>query len=188
MNYYLAHSGVPGQKPGVQHGPPYPLSAAIRALMARNAADKEQNKKTDSVKKIQSDSDKSSDTNRRVKPSQMTTEELRKRVEKLELEKRYLALEKELHPQKISMGQKLLRDLGPVLAKGAAEALVKGGGMALKAALNARANAKIKQELSGLSDDQLDKRLKRMDMENRYKKAKRGEVNDDDSSKKKKKK
>lgn len=39
--YYISHSGVPGMRAGDRNGPPYPLSAAVRSVLAARAKAKE---------------------------------------------------------------------------------------------------------------------------------------------------
>lgn len=43
--YYISHSGVPGMRAGDRNGPPYPLSAAMRAKLAARAAESKDNLK-----------------------------------------------------------------------------------------------------------------------------------------------
>jgi hypothetical protein len=104
LPFDLSHHGVPGQKWGVQNGPPYPVRSGTKVKFVKSKMTKEtkKNLKTskkvatadstaNAVKKKQSDDDGNF---RRVavRVSSLTDDQLNKRIARLKLEKEYKQL------------------------------------------------------------------------------------------------
>lgn len=121
MNYYLAHSGVPGQKPGVQHGPPYPLSAAIRAMMAREAKERKDTSSTGSRDDIVAPG------KRGHKIEKLPTEKLRDDTARLRAETEYIEAYNKRYPQKKKLMKRILEEIGNEAVKSLSKVAVEYG-------------------------------------------------------------
>ena len=130
-NSELYHHGIQGQKWGVQNGPPYPLGSDVstgkrlKNLFSKKELTEEEIKKKQeekdrianakSAKKIKKDvlkeSKRDTVTSKAVKKAKgMSDEELRSIINRLNMEKQYANLEKdlaELSKKKPSMAQKI---------------------------------------------------------------------------------
>lgn len=103
----LQHFGILGMKWGKRNGPPYPLSGSQKSSAEKNAK-----KKAKSVKKVnkvaESDPDNSR-TKRDIK--NLSDEELRALINRLELEKKYRELSTPESKKKENRGKKLIEDI-----------------------------------------------------------------------------
>lgn len=112
-NAELYHHGILGQKWGVQNGPPYPLDSKIstgerlkKVFSKKELTEDELKKKQEekqrianekAFKKIKKESKRETVTSKAVKQAKgMTDDELKAAINRLDMEKRYANLEKDL--------------------------------------------------------------------------------------------
>lgn len=114
----LYHHGIKGQVHGVRNGPPYPLSRKVstgKRLIKKmsNATAELKKKRTEHAeeKKKRSDLKKSKESERKRDPKSMTDEELRKAIDRMDLELRFKQKYNALNPQKVSRGKKMMNNL-----------------------------------------------------------------------------
>lgn len=88
MQYELQHHGIIGQKWGKRNGPPYPLNGSKAAKKTKPKEEKEEKKKQQKKKESPPQNSSKSAKN-------MTDAELKDRVARLELEKKYKTLMRE---------------------------------------------------------------------------------------------
>lgn len=109
----LYHHGIKGQEHGVKNGPPYPLAPEDhtpeqikqnpdirRKIKVQKANLRVEKHKARLEKSALKALKKGNDEKLRAKASTMSDEELDKRVKRLNLEKQYISLEKDLNPAK----------------------------------------------------------------------------------------
>jgi rRNA maturation endonuclease Nob1 len=164
MNYIyteesiLKHHGIRGQKWGKHNGPPYPLSDA-----KHNSVVKKSKRKTD-VKK-------------------MSDEELEKKVRRLNLEKKYKDLktsdyyDKKKYASDVLKSTKKISDATQVIDK---TGISKGVSAVLdgssKAINNSKRKKQTKIDASNISDTDLKKYVKRMELEKKYNELTDGDI------------
>lgn len=100
----LYHHGMPGQKWGVRHGPPYPVSrgsdgrarnlvsVSKRQMTSSTRSQYGGVKKTDKKERTLADEINSVRKKKKIRVSRLTDEQLRERIARLELEKKYKEL------------------------------------------------------------------------------------------------
>lgn len=106
-NKELTHHGILGQKWGKKNGPPYPLSQSKRKSIPKENSNK--NKENVEDKKT------AHTQTRSVKD--MSDDDLRKAVSRLELERRYSDLSKPQNTAKVSRGKAFVIDVMEKSAK-----------------------------------------------------------------------
>lgn len=109
MNNELYHHGIQGQKWGKRNGPPYPLEGAGKPGLPKKEHRNSDKKDSDKEKKVHKSS------------SSMTDEELREAINRMELERRYRQLYKDLNPPKVNKGKKFVMDVLEKSGKNIAE-------------------------------------------------------------------
>ena len=109
MTDELKHHGIPGQKWGKRNGPPYPLDSG-----GKSGSSGKEHRKTDGK-----DTEKSKPAHK--SSSSMSDSELREAINRMELERRYRQLYKELNPKKVSRGKKFVMDVLEKSGKNIAE-------------------------------------------------------------------
>lgn len=144
----LIHEGIKGQKWGVKHGPPYPLKASVSAKVKAKAksGDDEEDSVTEKTS-TKTSSSNSSDKNSHTKTvSEMTDQELRDKLNRMNMEKQYSQLMAEQEKAKVSKGEKfakmLLNDIVLPAAKEVAKEQVKN---AMKSAISSAPTSKKKK-------------------------------------------
>ena len=121
--YELYHHGILGQKHGVRHGPPYPLSRKKSVSIIKRAK-----KKLDTIaadhraKKAMKKIAARASVPEKKDARDYTNEELRELNTRMQLEIDFNNRWKQLHPQKVSVGKKFVNHvgknvLGPALTK-----------------------------------------------------------------------
>lgn len=98
----LYHHGISGQKWGKRNGPPYPLEKGKTDKPKKNHSIKDQVLGSDNEKNIKKkkDDDSESEVKEQKKSiSDMSDDELRRRISRLDMEVRYQRLLKEMAPQ-----------------------------------------------------------------------------------------
>lgn len=100
-NSELYHHGIKGQKWGIRNGPPYPLDSSIstgeklkrQSVKAGSILDKESRKS----RKEKREEKRETTTSKAIKKAKkMTNEELKKEIDRLDLEKKYANVTKDL--------------------------------------------------------------------------------------------
>lgn len=147
--YYLSHSGVPGQQAGDRNGPPYPLPAGIRAMLAARAAEmkerREKKRELKSKKKAIKQELKRTKRYRRMKIDDMNNAELEEFTRRLKIEADYYRTVADLKSQ--TAGKSLVSKF---LSKTADSAINAGSTALVESAFKRLGiNVKVKNENSG---------------------------------------
>lgn len=100
-NNELVHYGILGMKWGVRRTP----EQLARARGSSKKTDSQSTKKKTSSKTAKKSSSKSTEAEKKKTTSEMTDEELRAKINRLELEKRYKDLAKTVSPPKSTKGK-----------------------------------------------------------------------------------
>ena len=155
----LYHHGIKGQVHGVRNGPPYPLSRKVStgkrlikkisnttADMKKNHAEHlEEKKKRKALKR-------SNESERKQDPKTMTDDELRKAIDRMDLEIRFKQKYDTLNPQKVSRGKKMMDDLAEDASSIFHKSLKSAGTSAVTKMMNKAINKAIDKEYSNASE------------------------------------
>lgn len=155
----LYHHGIKGQEHGVRNGPPYPLSRKVStgkrlikkisnttADMKKNHAEHlEEKKKRKSLKR-------SNESERKQDPKTMTDDELRKAIDRMDLEIRFKQKYDTLNPQKVSRGKKMMDDLAKDVSSIFHKSLRSAGSNAVTKMMNKAINKAINEEYGNASE------------------------------------
>lgn len=155
----LYHHGIKGQVHGVRNGPPYPLSRKVStgkrlikkisnttADMKKNHAEHlEEKKKRKALKR-------SNESERKQDPKTMTDDELRKAIDRMDLEIRFKQKYDTLNPQKVSRGKKMMDDLAKDVSSIFHKSLRSAGSDAVTKMMNKAINKAINEEYGNASE------------------------------------
>ena len=159
---YLSHYGIKFQKWG------------LRRFRNRDGTLTEEGKKRYSASKGSGGS-----TPKRKKAFEMTDDELRTAINRMQLEKQYIQLANELHPDKMKRVKKMMADLAEASVRKISEKAITS---AIEAAFKKREKeiTDTDVDLATVSDEELAKVNNRLKNERKYKGYKSGQKVDDD--------
>lgn len=161
MNNELYHYGVLGMRWGVRR---YQNKDGTLTAAGKKHSSKNEN---DQVKKKTSSSSESD----KKTSSIMSDDELRKAVNRLQLEKQYRDLYKELNPKQVSLGKKFVdKVLAPALTE-TAKNITKDMLNSLAKDLTKKMNGSSKSK-AGMTMEELRSEVQRLTLEQQYKKLK----------------
>lgn len=149
----LYHHGIKGQEHGVRNGPPYPLSRKVSTgkrlikkisnttadIKKNHAEHLEEKKKRKALKR-------SNESERKQDPKTMTDDELRKAIDRMDLEIRFKQKYDTLNPQKVSRGKKMMDDLAKDVSSIFHKSLRSAGSDAVTKMMNKAINKAINKE------------------------------------------
>lgn len=155
----LYHHGIKGQEHGVRNGPPYPLSRKVSTgkrlikkisnttadIKKNHAEHLEEKKKRKALKR-------SNESERKQDPKTMTDDELRKAIDRMDLEIRFKQKYDTLNPQKVSRGKKMMDDLAEDALSIFHKSLKSAGTSAVTKMMNKAINKAIDKEYSNASE------------------------------------
>lgn len=155
----LYHHGIKGQEHGVRNGPPYPLSRKVSTgkrlikkisnttadIKKNHAEHLEEKKKRKALKR-------SNESERKQDPKTMTDDELRKAIDRMDLEIRFKQKYNTLNPQKVSRGKKMMDDLAKDASSIFHKSLKSAGTSAVTKMMNNAINKAIDKEYSNASE------------------------------------
>ena len=155
----LYHHGIKGQEHGVRNGPPYPLSRKVSTgkrlikkisnttadIKKNHAEHLEEKKKRKALKR-------SNESERKQDPKTMTDDELRKAIDRMDLEIRFKQKYDTLNPQKVSRGKKMMDDLAEDASSIFHKSLKSAGTSAVTKMMNKAINKAIDKEYSNVSE------------------------------------
>ena len=155
----LYHHGIKGQEHGVRNGPPYPLSRKVSTgkrlikkisnttadIKKNHAEHLEEKKKRKALKR-------SNESERKQDPKTMTDDELRKAIDRMDLEIRFKQKYDTLNPQKVSRGKKMMDDLAEDALSIFHKSLKSAGTSAVTKMMNKAINKAIYKEYSNASE------------------------------------
>lgn len=155
----LYHHGIKGQEHGVRNGPPYPLSRKVSTgkrlikKMSNTTADMKR-KHTEHLeeKKKRKALKRSNESERKQDPKTMTDDELRKAINRMDLEIRFKQKYDTLNPQKVSRGKKMMDDLAEDASSIFHKSLKSAGTSAVTKMMNKAINKAIYKEYSNASE------------------------------------
>lgn len=149
----LYHHGIKGQEHGIRNGPPYPLSRKVSTgkrlikkisnttadIKKNHAEHLEEKKKRKALKR-------SNESERKQDPKTMTDDELRKAIDRMDLEIRFKQKYDTLNPQKVSHGKKMMDDLAKDVSSIFHKSLRSAGSDAVTKMMNKAINKAINKE------------------------------------------
>lgn len=149
----LYHHGIKGQVHGVRNGPPYPLSRKVSTgkrlikkisnttvdMKKNHAEHLEEKKKRKALKR-------SNESERKQDPKTMTDDELRKAIDRMDLEIRFKQKYDTLNPRKVSRGKKMMDDLAKDVSSIFHKSLRSAGSDAVTKMMNKAINKAINKE------------------------------------------
>lgn len=155
----LYHHGIKGQEHGVRNGPPYPLSRKVSTgkrlikkisnttadIKKNHAEHLEEKKKRKALKR-------SNESERKQDPKTMTDDELRKAIDRMDLEIRFKQKYDTLNPQKVSRGKKMMDDLAKDVSSIFHKSLRSAGSDAVTKMMNKAINKAINEEYGNASE------------------------------------
>lgn len=155
----LYHHGIKGQVHGVRNGPPYPLSRKVSTgkrlikkisnttadIKKNHAEHLEEKKKRKALKR-------SNESERKQDPKTMTDDELRKAIDRMDLEIRFKQKYDTLNPQKVSRGKKMMDDLAKDVSSIFHKSLRSAGSDAVTKMMNKAINKAINEEYGNASE------------------------------------
>lgn len=155
----LYHHGIKGQEHGVRNGPPYPLSRKVSTgkrlikKMSNTTADMKR-KHTEHLeeKKKRKALKRSNESERKQDPKTMTDDELRKAIDRMDLEIRFKQKYDILNPQKVSRGKKMMDDLAKDVSSIFHKSLRSAGSDAVTKMMNKAINKAINEEYGNASE------------------------------------
>lgn len=119
----LKHHGINGQKWGVKHGPPYPLPSNPFRRKKKKQEDSKPQAEKKKKKKEPIDAEKRNDMKKASKNRRnLSDEELRKRIERIEMERKL----KTLTDEELSPGKKAVKEVLSSAGKKTAQTIVSG--------------------------------------------------------------
>lgn len=149
----LYHHGIKGQEHGVRNGPPYPLSRKvstgkrlIKKISNTTADIKKNHTEHLEEKKKRKALKRSNESERKQDPKTMTDDELRKAIDRMDLEIRFKQKYDTLNPQKVSRGKKMMDDLAKDVSSIFHKSLRSAGSDAVTKMMNKAINKAINKE------------------------------------------
>ena len=153
------HHGIKGQVHGVRNGPPYPLSRKVSTgkrlikKMSNTTADmKKKHAEHLEEKKKRKALKRSNESERKQDPKTMTDDELRKAIDRMDLEIRFKQKYDTLNPQKVSRGKKMMDDLAKDVSSIFHKSLRSAGSDAVTKMMNKAINKAINKEYGNASE------------------------------------
>lgn len=122
----LVHHGIPGQRKGIKHGPPYPIQRGPGGAPKRIVSANKSKMTEQTIKTHHMDDPSPKRTKNKIRVSTLSDDELKTRINRLKMEKEYKDLVRggENKSKPISEGKRILYSVLGDIGKSAAQQVV----------------------------------------------------------------